>query len=220
MRQTSDLRVMGAGCSLCTAMSTDCAAGVCLCCIHADACWAVKGSALRPHVHSLTAQERECHQRCNTEDCAQSGAWLTGLHASRQRSLEAAVTAAAAFLNKAVKPVLVGGVKLRSTHAQKQFKTLADASRYPVAIMPNAKGCAPLPGPGKCTHACSRRGAGKAGKKFHSSHSQEKLVRRLTCEYGRTGGTHELGGHAASPESCAGTAASCPGLRMNASRAC
>jgi len=89
------------------------------------------------------------------EKCAHLGVWLTGLRAWRQRSLEAAVTAAAALLNKAVKPVLVGGVKLRSTHAQKQFKSLADASRYPVAIMPNAKGCAATPGPGMCTHACS-----------------------------------------------------------------
>ncbi|KAK9830951.1 hypothetical protein WJX81_001721 [Elliptochloris bilobata] len=59
------------------------------------------------------------------------------------RSLEAAVAAAAAFLNKAVKPVLVGGVKLRAAHAKPQFKELADASRYAVAIMPNAKGFFP-----------------------------------------------------------------------------
>lgn len=51
--------------------------------------------------------------------------------------------AAAAFLNKAVKPVLVGGVKLRAAHARAQFQQLADASRYAVAVMPNAKGCAP-----------------------------------------------------------------------------
>ena len=62
--------------------------------------------------------------------------------ALRQRSLEAAVQAAVAFLSKAVKPVLVGGVKLRAAKARKQFLELADASRYPVAVMPNAKGCA------------------------------------------------------------------------------
>lgn len=50
--------------------------------------------------------------------------------------------AAVAFLSKAVKPVLVGGVKLRAAKARKQFLELADASRYPVAVMPNAKGCA------------------------------------------------------------------------------
>ena len=61
---------------------------------------------------------------------------------SAQRSLEAAVEAAVAFLSKAVKPVLVGGVKLRAGKARKQFLELADASRYPVAVMPNAKGCA------------------------------------------------------------------------------
>ena len=43
------------------------------------------------------------------------------------RSLEAAVDAAAKFLNKAVKPVLVGGVKLRPLRAEKEFVELADA---------------------------------------------------------------------------------------------
>ena len=43
------------------------------------------------------------------------------------RSLEAAVNAAAEFLNKAVKPVLVAGVKLRSSHAEEAFLELADA---------------------------------------------------------------------------------------------
>ena len=37
---------------------------------------------------------------------------------SNPDSLEAAITAAAAFLDKAVKPVLVGGVKLRQGKAQ------------------------------------------------------------------------------------------------------
>ena len=43
------------------------------------------------------------------------------------RSLEAAVKAAAEFLNKAVKPVLVAGVKLRPSHAEDAFLKLADA---------------------------------------------------------------------------------------------
>ena len=43
------------------------------------------------------------------------------------RSLEAAVEAAAKFLNKAAKPVLVGGVKLRPLRAEKEFVELADA---------------------------------------------------------------------------------------------
>lgn len=55
------------------------------------------------------------------------------------------MAAAAAFLNKAVKPVLVGGVKMRAAHALAQFKELADASRFAVAVMPNAKGWAPYP---------------------------------------------------------------------------
>ncbi|OAY74408.1 Pyruvate decarboxylase 1 [Ananas comosus] len=43
--------------------------------------------------------------------------------------LEAAVEAAAEFLNKVVKPVMVGGPKIR----------LADACGYPIAVMPSAK---------------------------------------------------------------------------------
>jgi len=53
------------------------------------------------------------------------------------------VEAAAEFLNKAVKPVLVGGPKLRVAKAQKAFVELADASEYPVAVMPSAKGLVP-----------------------------------------------------------------------------
>ncbi|KAB1223537.1 Pyruvate decarboxylase 2 [Morella rubra] len=47
---------------------------------------------------------------------------------SNQVGLEAAVEAAAEFLNKAVKPVIVGGPKLRVAKAQKAFVELADAS--------------------------------------------------------------------------------------------
>lgn len=58
------------------------------------------------------------------------------------------------FLDKAVKPVLVGGVKLRAAHAHAQFLELADASRYPVALMPNAKGCARAWPPSLARSAC------------------------------------------------------------------
>ncbi|WP_269542752.1 thiamine pyrophosphate-dependent enzyme [Cerasicoccus fimbriatus] len=55
-------------------------------------------------------------------------------------ALDAAVEHAAAMLNTAVKPVLVGGVKLRPWDADMEFKKLAEASGYAVAMMPNAKG--------------------------------------------------------------------------------
>lgn len=57
--------------------------------------------------------------------------------------LEAAVEAAAEFLNKAVKPVLVAGPKLRVAKAGKAFVEFADASGYAVAVMPSAKGLVP-----------------------------------------------------------------------------
>lgn len=62
---------------------------------------------------------------------------------SNQLGLEAAVEAAAEFLNKAVKPVLVGGPKLRVAHASDAFVELADASGYALAVMPSAKGLVP-----------------------------------------------------------------------------
>lgn len=55
-------------------------------------------------------------------------------------SLEAAVETALELLNKAVKPVLVGGVKLRPGHRRAAFERLAEASGYATAAMPNAKG--------------------------------------------------------------------------------
>ncbi|XP_062160828.1 pyruvate decarboxylase 1 [Alnus glutinosa] len=64
-------------------------------------------------------------------------------NASNQLGLEAAVEATLEFLNKAVKPVLVGGPKLRVAKAQNAFVELADASGYPVAVMPSAKGLVP-----------------------------------------------------------------------------
>ncbi|CAL9002842.1 unnamed protein product [Prunus brigantina] len=62
---------------------------------------------------------------------------------SNQWGLEAAVEAAAEFLNKAVKPVMVGGPKLRVAHAGDAFVELADASGYALAVMPSAKGLVP-----------------------------------------------------------------------------
>jgi pyruvate decarboxylase len=55
-------------------------------------------------------------------------------------SLVAAVDTALELLGCAVKPVLVGGVKLRPAANRAAFAKLADASRYAVAAMPNAKG--------------------------------------------------------------------------------
>lgn len=62
---------------------------------------------------------------------------------SNQQGLEAAVEAAVEFLNKAVKPVMVGGPKLRAAKASSAFVELANASGYPVAVMPSAKGMVP-----------------------------------------------------------------------------
>ncbi|XP_058737086.1 pyruvate decarboxylase 2-like [Vicia villosa] len=62
---------------------------------------------------------------------------------SNQTELEEAVEAAAEFLNKAVKPVLVGGPKLRVAKASDAFVKLADASGYAFAVMPSAKGMVP-----------------------------------------------------------------------------
>ncbi|QHN81042.1 Pyruvate decarboxylase [Arachis hypogaea] len=62
---------------------------------------------------------------------------------SNQQGLEAAVEATAEFLNKAVKPVIVGGPKLRFAKAQKAFLEFANASGYPIACMPSGKGLVP-----------------------------------------------------------------------------
>ncbi|ONK67898.1 uncharacterized protein A4U43_C05F4940 [Asparagus officinalis] len=51
--------------------------------------------------------------------------------------------ATASFLNKAVKPVLVGGPKLRVAKACEAFVELADACGYPISVMPSAKGLVP-----------------------------------------------------------------------------
>ncbi|XP_077251149.1 pyruvate decarboxylase 1-like [Tasmannia lanceolata] len=62
---------------------------------------------------------------------------------SNQMGLEAAVEITAEFLNKAVKPVIVGGPKIRVAKAQKAFVELADACGYPIAVMPSGKGLVP-----------------------------------------------------------------------------
>ncbi|XVF68490.1 hypothetical protein PTKIN_Ptkin11bG0006700 [Pterospermum kingtungense] len=62
---------------------------------------------------------------------------------SNKMGLEAAVEATAAFLNKAVKPVIIGGPKLRVAKATEAFVELADACGYPIAVMPSAKGLVP-----------------------------------------------------------------------------
>ena len=68
---------------------------------------------------------------------------LSPCRVSNQLGLEAAVDATAEFLNKAVKPVIVGGPKLRVAKAQQAFLEFANASGYPVAVMPSAKGLVP-----------------------------------------------------------------------------
>ncbi|GHB97560.1 thiamine pyrophosphate-binding protein [Cerasicoccus arenae] len=60
-----------------------------------------------------------------------------------EAALDAAVEHAATMLNTAIKPVLVGGVKLRPWEAEPAFAQLAEASGYAVAMMPNAKGFFP-----------------------------------------------------------------------------
>ncbi|CAN6169335.1 unnamed protein product [Urochloa humidicola] len=62
---------------------------------------------------------------------------------SNRMGLEAAVAATVAFLDKAVKPVLVAGPKIRVAKAGDAFVELADASGYAVAAMPSAKGLVP-----------------------------------------------------------------------------
>ncbi|KAL0342814.1 UNVERIFIED_CONTAM: Pyruvate decarboxylase 2 [Sesamum calycinum] len=60
---------------------------------------------------------------------------------SNKQGLEAAVDAAAAFLNKAVKPVMIGGPKLRVAKACAAFVELADACGYALGVMPRQRAC-------------------------------------------------------------------------------
>ncbi|PSS09827.1 Pyruvate decarboxylase [Actinidia chinensis var. chinensis] len=57
--------------------------------------------------------------------------------------LEAAVEAAAGLLNKAERPVLVAGVKLRLAKSCEAFVDLANACGYAITAMPAAKGLVP-----------------------------------------------------------------------------
>ncbi|KAL5730871.1 pyruvate decarboxylase [Ranunculus cassubicifolius] len=62
---------------------------------------------------------------------------------TNQLGLEAAVEATVEFLSNAVKPVMVGGPKLRVAKASDAFVELADASGYAMGVMPSAKGLVP-----------------------------------------------------------------------------
>lgn len=68
---------------------------------------------------------------------------LVSCSVSNPSELEAAVEAAAAFLDKAVKPVAVGGPKLRVAKATEAFVEFADASGYALSVMPAGKGMVP-----------------------------------------------------------------------------
>lgn len=63
--------------------------------------------------------------------------------ASDPASLHAAVEAAAKKIDAAVKPVLLGGVKLRVSDAKESFLALANSLGSAVAIMPDAKSLFP-----------------------------------------------------------------------------
>lgn len=58
-------------------------------------------------------------------------------------SLNAAVEAALEVLNHAVKPVMLGGPRLRYGQTRSQFVALAEKAKYPFAILPDAKGMVP-----------------------------------------------------------------------------
>ncbi|GIL99150.1 hypothetical protein Vretimale_4369 [Volvox reticuliferus] len=58
-------------------------------------------------------------------------------------SLEAAVEVCLEWLGRAVKPVLLQGVRTRPARTRAAMLQLANASKYPVAVMPDAKGMFP-----------------------------------------------------------------------------
>jgi pyruvate decarboxylase len=80
---------------------------------------------------------------CNlpTALCSQPGPvdWLLESPKSNPASLDAAVRAAAEFLNKAVRPVLLAGSRIRSHGAVENFRRVAEAVGCAVAVMPSAK---------------------------------------------------------------------------------
>ncbi|XP_027191883.1 pyruvate decarboxylase 1-like [Cicer arietinum] len=59
---------------------------------------------------------------------------------TNEQSLEFGVEAAAKILNKAIKPVMIGGSMMRKSKACDTFMDMADASGYAIAILPSAKG--------------------------------------------------------------------------------
>ncbi len=64
-------------------------------------------------------------------------------HISDPQALEEAVEAAAAMLNSALKPVMVGGSRMRIAGALEAFRQCAESGDFAVAMMPNAKGFFP-----------------------------------------------------------------------------
>lgn len=64
---------------------------------------------------------------------------MFGVPSSDPDALASAVQHVAERLNHASKPVLVAGVKLRSSGSEQAFAHLASASAYAVGVMPNAK---------------------------------------------------------------------------------
>jgi len=62
---------------------------------------------------------------------------------TNQASLAAAVEAVAGVLDRAVKPVLLAGPRLRPAASREAFLALADSSKYAVAMLPDAKGLVP-----------------------------------------------------------------------------
>lgn len=84
---------------------------------------------------------------CNlaNADCASPGpiSSLTLVAPSDPATLQAAVTAAAAFLASRSRPLLLAGPKLRAAGAQGAFRKLAEALGSAVAVMPAAKGLFP-----------------------------------------------------------------------------
>ena len=69
--------------------------------------------------------------------------YLLAPRPSNLTGLAAAVEATVSFLDKAVKPVVVAGPKIRVAKAAAAFVELAEASGYAVAAMPSAKGLVP-----------------------------------------------------------------------------
>jgi pyruvate decarboxylase len=63
--------------------------------------------------------------------------YFLALRSSNNLGLEAAVEAAATFLDRVVKPVMVAGHRIRVASARDALVELADVSGYAVATMPS-----------------------------------------------------------------------------------